>query len=44
MTSTKERVGPRKKGPLTWEALTRSVMACWRRVVLLRLGAGVGGI
>ncbi len=33
MTSTKEMVAPRKKGPVMWEALTRSVMADWRVVV-----------
>lgn len=30
MTSTKEMLGPRKNGPVTWEALTRAVMADWR--------------
>jgi hypothetical protein len=29
-TSTKEIREPRKKGPVTWEALTRAVMAVWR--------------
>ncbi len=29
----KEIVAPRKKGPVTCEALTRSVMADWRVVV-----------
>ncbi len=33
MTSMKEIVAPRKKGPVTWEALTRWVMADWRVVV-----------
>jgi hypothetical protein len=32
-TSTKEMRGPRKKGPVTWEALTREVMAVWSVVV-----------
>jgi len=29
-TSTKEMREPRKKGPVTWDALTRAVMAAWR--------------
>jgi hypothetical protein len=33
VTSTKEMVGPRKKGPVMWEALTRSVMADCRVLV-----------
>ena len=32
-TSTKEMRWPRKKGPVTWEALTRAVIALWRVVV-----------
>lgn len=32
-TSTNEMVGPRKKGPVMWEALTRSVMADCRAAV-----------
>lgn len=40
-TSTKEMTGPRKKGPVTWEALTRAVMAFWR--VPVRLACKVEG-
>lgn len=43
MTSTKEMLGPRKKGPVTWEALTRSVMAAWRVVVRVDCLVGLEG-
>lgn len=43
-TSTKEMLVPRKKGPVTCEALTRAVIAVWRvDVKVIWRGAGLGG-
>src|SRR5271168_5418936 len=48
-TSTKDGRPPRKKGPVTWEALTRDVMPVWRVVVRVvwrpeSCGGGLGAL